>query len=942
MNSVVVEVLGPLQVVMDGTVHEVRSTPQRLVLTSLALETGGTVSVAKLIDVVWGEDPPKNPRGALQVVVSKLRRVIGAETILTDPVGYRLADGVSTDVARVEELLESPGRDELEQALALWRGEALAEVGEGSELGPERVRLRALRRRIELDLLAERLRRDDPEALLPELEASAAVEPFNERVALLQVEALHRTGRSAEAAKAAAEFRKRLAEASGLSPSVAFEVLEADVLSGSALDRPLTGVRLPSPPVLLGRARDLTRLENLTQANWLTTVVGPGGVGKTSLVSVWSDNRSDATAVELHHMADGGDVAANIAHQIGLEARGSDPRQALLDHLATVSPVLVLDNCEHVISAVRDLVEAIRRWAPTARVVCTSRQRLGIHGEQVMQLEPLLVPKPGMETTKTDAVRLFAERASQANPDIEIGDDQLAAVAAICRAVDGLPLAIELAAARAPIFGVEELAHRVESDIGVLEQGGGRHRSLGAVLDWSIGLLDPEAAQVLVTSALFDGNFRVESLEATHGDADVVPPLGRLVESNLVLRVAGNGPARFRLHVPTRLHVVASQQRPDGVERRFVEWARRLVVGLSDQIGFPGEGVARDRAFKELANIRGAVRIALSSGDTPPALAIAEGLGTGAYTAGNAELYSIIEMVAEAVEPDHGVAAVGPLAASARAASMQGRWHVARARAEAASGMFEEVPESYHMAEHALAVAAYYAGDYQEAERRYQQISTDVRVALPWRLTAEFERGAAIARGGDVAGGRVVTATALEQAEAEAGETVVAWGTYVLGSIELVPNPDEALRMFDLALERAEASRAGLAKQLAGVGRVVALYRGRRYEAAAAAVPAVLDELGRHGNRTHLLSLARVVCLLALEQADIGSASALAAAIAQEDSAPSASAVVDATPEFDRFVRSLEADGSLLTRSHERRSDLRELARMMSDIVDSGDRSSIR
>jgi hypothetical protein len=266
---------------------------------------------------------------------------------------------------------------------------------------------------------------------------------------------------------------------------------------------------------------------------------------------------------------------------------------------------------------------------------------------------------------------------------------------------------------------------------------------------------------------------------------------------------------------------------------------------------------------------------------------------------------------------------------------MQGRWDQAKQRAtDAEELIIGEPPPAFHMAEHALAVVDYYAGDYAGAERRYAAIVADDRVALPWRLMADMERGSAVARGGNVSSGRAITAAALARAEAEAGETVVAWGSYVLGSIDLVDEPASALEAFDRAIAKARDSQTVLVEQFAGVGRIAALIGGDRHGEAAAAVPSVLDSLVRHGNRTHLWSLARLVCLIAIESGDVESAALLAGAMEYDAAAPLASSIVAATSELEELANRLGEARWADTRRRAEAMDLRQVTALMRKVAD--------
>jgi len=929
-TSVEIMLLGPLDVTRDGRRVDVTARTQRLALTVLALELGRTVSREAFYDALWEHDGPSDPRAALQVALSRLRATLGRDLVVTEASGYRLDDRVvTTDVRCVETLVRTaPTKPAARvrafgEALTRWRGDALGEFDGVGALEPSRARLAGLRAHVREQWLGARLTVEEPADLVPELDALVTEQPHRERPMVLLLTALEACGRGVDALQRAREFRERLLDGAGLEPSPTFEAMHRRLLGGTArrgdtrespvpvaaggntdatpprLDADL-GTRLPRPDVLFGRQLDLDRLAAVADRSPLTTVVGPGGVGKTSLVSVWLESQPAAAVVELHHLGRGEDIGASAADQLGIEDAGPRPLGAVAAHVAASRLLLVLDNCEHVLESVRELVGMLQRTGSAPRIVCTSRQRLGLHGEQVLHLSPLPVPADdaAIDLHEVDVVTLFVERARQADPVFAPGRDDERDIAAICRAVDGLPLAVELAAARVPAFGVAQLRNRVTRDIRILEQGGGRHRSLEAVLDWSIGLITDDARAVLRTAAAFDGPFTLAVLERV---ADPGSPtaqlLGRLVDAQLVFRAGSAGEPRYRMHVPTRLHVVDRLAPPVGLDDRLAAWAGDLVTAEVARLGRPGEAEAAARLLGELVNIRAAVRAALQADHPDRTFAIGEGLGRLVYLAEWADAASLIDLIADNATNHHTDAAAVAVAAAARTAAIRGSHAEAERRLQAGQQLLHgDPPTGWYLAHHARAVVAYYGGDFAAAVAHYTRVVEDHRVDEPERLVAALERGSATARKGDVERGRQLTAAALARLHEIGGEIVIAWGTYVLASIDLLEQPDAALAGFEAAIELARsAGGARQVERLSRVGHTAALVRAGRLAEARDHVPALLDDLLRGGNAIQLWNVVSLVALGCLTTDDPTTAAILHLAAERDTTAPRGGAVVDAT-----------------------------------------------
>jgi predicted ATPase/DNA-binding SARP family transcriptional activator len=538
-------VLGPLAVWVDGRSVHVAEAKVRALLADLLAHDGGPVSADRLVEDLWGERAGRNPVGTLQARVSQLRRALGGPSSITlGPGGYRLA-ACDSDAVRFRALVERRSPDpatraaELEQALALWRGPAYADFPDAdfaraAAASLEETRLAALEEQAEVRLeLGERV----------DLGELAARHPLRERLRAAHMLALYRGGRQSEALAAYEESRHLLREELGVDPSPELAALHQAILRQ---DPALAGARapgsnLPAPLTdLIGRDAELAGVRALLGTSRLVTLTGPGGVGKTRLaLAAARDLASPASpgafpdGVWLVELAGVADVAEAVAAVLGVRddaAAALTPR--LAGALAGRRMLLVLDNCEHVVAQAAELVSALLRAAPGLRVLATSQDPLRIQGERVWSVPPL-APEA--------AVALFAARAG-VEPDADVAE--------ICARLDGLPLALELAATRVRALGVRELADRLDDRFRLLSAGmrdaPARQRTLRAMIDWSWELLGEAERVVLRRLAAHADGCTLEAAEEVCAEpgVDVLDTLARLVDRSLVVRAAG---PRYRL-----------------------------------------------------------------------------------------------------------------------------------------------------------------------------------------------------------------------------------------------------------------------------------------------------------------------------------------------------------------------------------------------------------
>ncbi len=504
-----VAILGPLEVRDDGGAPvAVAGARLRGLVARLALAGGQPVSTGALCEAVWDGALPSDVANALQTLVSRARRALGeAAAVKQSAAGYRLAvtpDDV--DALRFERLVAEGA---VAEALALWRGPALADAGDFA--GPFARRLDELRLDATVTLLTRELDAGRAAACVGELEALVADHPLHEKLAGLLVRALAATGRQADALAAYEALRTRLAGELGLDPGSQLRAVHLAVLRGEIAVAPApdgrvrTNLRAPLTS-FVGRTDEVARVGKALQTCRLITLVGPGGVGKTRLAAevaaVVRDSAPDDAAdgiwlAELASVTDAADVPQAVLGAIGLrESRllpdgtqritSRDARTRLLEGLADARALLVLDNCEHLIDACAHLADALLARSPRLRIVATSREPLGITGESLFAVPPL---------DEAPAVRLFADRAAAVRPDFTLDGETRPLILDMVRRLDGLPLAIELAAVRLRTLPLAEISRRLTDRFRLLTGGSrtalARHRTLRAVVEWSWELLTP-------------------------------------------------------------------------------------------------------------------------------------------------------------------------------------------------------------------------------------------------------------------------------------------------------------------------------------------------------------------------------------------------------------------------------------------------------------------
>jgi predicted ATPase/DNA-binding SARP family transcriptional activator len=603
----------------------------------------------QIIDALWGERAPRTARNALQVAVHGLRKALGPDTVSTQGDGYRLslAEG-ELDLDRFTSLFEqaeteSPSRAAatLREALALHRGVALADVPDAPFVPVERerleeLRLLALERRVDADLA-----RGLAAELVSELEALAVAHPFRESFRRQLMLALYRSGRQADALEEYRRTRSELVDELGVEPSRALQELEAAMLrQDPALDiraraEQARGTAIPTPArPLIGRELEVAAVTALIRAPGVrhVTLTGPGGSGKTRLAveaarELQHDFAGSLYLVDLSPIRDPALVESSVANAVGVSADAdAELAERTAASLAGRDTLLVIDNFEHVLEAA-PFVARLLAHGPQLHVLATSREPLRIAAEHEYQVPPLGLPPAGAtaleQVSRAAAVGLFVARAQAARDDFELTVENAEAVVDICRALDGLPLALELAAARVRLLSTLELRDRIENRLELLADGPrdlpDRQRTLRSTIDWSYELLDETERRLLARLAVFAGGWTLDAAESVC-DAGI-STLGSLVEKSLVRsRSDGTDGTRFSMLETVREYALArltGSGELDGMRDRHASYYGDLAVRLQPIIE---SQPAVEEAAREHDNVRVALAHTLEQGDGAIAL----------------------------------------------------------------------------------------------------------------------------------------------------------------------------------------------------------------------------------------------------------------------------------------------------------------------------------
>ena len=688
--------LGPLEVRTDGDPGEfveVAGARLRALLIMLALRPGQLVTASQLIDGLWPQEMPAAAGNAVQALVSRLRRALPEAVIESRPSGYRLKlDPRGTDIVRFEDLAAA-GRAQLRddpasagqtlrQALALWRGPALADVadtdfGQAAIARLDELRLAALEHRVDADL-----RTGNTASLVAELEGLVIAHPMREPLAARLMRALHAAGRRGAALEVYEQTRKRLVNQLGVEPSAELAALHLDILRDEPPAEPGPETPLPASnhtshamtnlraelTSFVGRDAELRQVAELLGSYRLITLTGPGGAGKTRLAVEAARAELPAMPdgvwlVELAPVTDPADVTSAVLSTLGLreQALVSSTRARRLTPEAPLPPdelsrlvsaltgkraLLVLDNCEHLIAAAAALADRILAACPRVVIMATSREPLNITGEALWTVGPLTLP-PDPAATFLSAeravvhdfasVRLLTQRARAVVPSFAVTEDNAPAVATICRALDGMPLAIELAAARLRTMAPEQIAGRLGDRFQLLSSGSRtampRHQTLRAVVDWSWDLLDDAERALWRRFSVFAGGATLEAAEQVCSGSGlpadrVLDLLTALAEKSLL--VVRHDPPRYRMLEIIRAYGqerLAEAGEQEGLRAAHAQYFTRLAEASQDHLLRAEQLDWLRRLSADQDNLHAAIRGAVAAGDGPAAVRLTAALG---------------------------------------------------------------------------------------------------------------------------------------------------------------------------------------------------------------------------------------------------------------------------------------------------------------------------
>lgn len=652
-------VLGPLRIEVDGATVDVTSPKQRRLLSVLLAADGASVSTDRLITALWDDDPPRSALASLRTYVYRVRDTLGddGEVVASTPDGYRLVVGPEQlDAARFERLVEAArgdsdaaGRvDRMTEALALWRGPAFGELADLDAVRAEAQRLDQRRTSAQEERFAAMLRAGRHADAVEGLVAFVARHPLREVARCHLAVALYRAGRQADALATLRDLRARVADELGLDPSNQVTQLEEDLLcradwlaapprGGPGGDEPSRAPRVPRLPLettdLVGRSADLDRLLDALRASRLATVTGVGGVGKTRLALRAAHAIADAGSTEVRWCDLAAvDLPSDVPSAVAtaLDLRPAEPRaatEAVVTALHDRAVLVVLDNAEHLLDEVAALTGEVLGRCPDVRLLVTSRAPLGLFAERIQRLAPLPVGDDRTDGTPGAALELLLARGRAVRPDLAVHDDGHDDLVDLCRRLDGLPLAIELAASRLRTLNPADLLARLDDRPDLVAAPASRphrHAGLRVVLDWSFRQLSTTERQLFARLSVFPTSFTLDAAEAVcagNGIArdELAGLLGGLVDHSLVELRSTSGRARYGLLETLRAYgreELAECGDDDAVRRRHAEHHLALATASAAGVRGRDEAAAVCRLDTHLADLRAAYHWAVSSGET--------------------------------------------------------------------------------------------------------------------------------------------------------------------------------------------------------------------------------------------------------------------------------------------------------------------------------------
>jgi predicted ATPase/DNA-binding SARP family transcriptional activator len=880
--------LGPVEAVQDGKPVPLGGPRQRMLLALLLLEPGRPVPADRLAEELWQGRPPPGAETTLRSYVSRLRKVLGGNAAITRGDSSYILDVPPDQIDRQRfEQLTGEGREALARgavrraaerlraALELWNGRPFGELADEGALRLEadrldELRLLALEGRIEADLAL-----GVGGELVTELEVLLDRHPYRERLWRQLMLALYRAERQADALAAYRRARQTFDNELGLEPSEELRALEQAILQHKVppAEPPERRDNLPTPLTsFVGREGLLADVERLLVEERLVTLTGVGGVGKTRLALETAtraapDFPDGAYFVDFSGLTEPSLVTGHVAAALDLRERADTPVfEQLAVRLSDSDLLLVLDNCEHLREVCAELVQSLLGRCSRLVVLATSREPLGVPGEIDYSVPPLAVPLPDAspdELRSADAVRLFLSRARAARPTLAEDGAVLSSAAEICRDLDGLPLAIELAAARAKALSLEDIAARLSDRFRFLVSWRrltpARHRTLREAMDWSYGLLSDDERHLLALVSVFAGGFTLDAAASTYVDGDgerALDLVGRLVDASLVVAEVRDGATRYRLLETVRQYAaerLEETDRADHARGRHAEWCLMLAEEAEPQ--FTGDQQTRWFATldAEADNLRAALAHLSRTGRWETQLRLTIALSRFWYVRGHlAEARQWLDQALAASADQDPANRRRALTAAAAVALLQGEYADSTALAEEALIAARSTGDPRHVANALsnLGAIVLAAGDHERAATVLEEAVTLARDVGDARIAALAinNLGDQALTVGDYERAEPLFEESLTLLRARGDTSNIARSLFNLGAVALQSDRREDARgrfRESLALAEEAGDKEDLAWCLEGVAALGAAgKRGERAALLLGAAGALLQSMG--------------------------------------------------------------------------------------------------
>lgn len=771
-------ILGPLEVEARGQTLPLGGPKQRALMALLVTHANRVVSVDRLIEGLWGAAPPARASETIQVYVSQLRKQLEPDrkpglpyqVLVSRRPGYLVRVGPDElDTYRFERQRDAAASALIEgdahaaakssrQALALWRGPALAEfaaepwaVGEAGRLNE--LRLQTLEQRVEADLgLARHVE------LISELEALVAENPLRERLCGQLMLALYRSGRQAEASEVFQRTRARLVEELGMEPGPELQRLLTLILNHDPglsapappprSSSPLQG-RLPTPLTrFIGREREIEEISGLLASSRLVSVLGIGGVGKTRLAievgTRFGSNYAEGVRyVDLAPLTNPDLLAQAVLNALGLrDQSGEDALLVIVNHLASRDLLVILDNCEHVAAAVAGLVETVLMLSPQIRVLATSRETLGVRGEVVYRLQGL--------APESDSISLFLDRARSVSSSFDPRKEQLEAIQRVCERLDGIPLAIELAAARLTVLTPQEILRRLDSRLDLLTTGprtvAERQRTLIGTIEWSYRLLGDDEQGLFRKLSVCRGWFGIDAAlgvgAETGGSNNTTTDLvARLIDKSMLIPGVGDKLGRCRMLETVREYAAIQLELAGEAEetrRRHAEHYFAVVERAAPHLRAPDQRRWLDLLNDEYDNIRIALEWSVRA-DSERGLRTVAALENFWFRGRQTEGRFWVSRLLQATAGHEGRSRADALYVAAWLTWMQGDYDAAQQAAEELIAISTATGDEFNRnrGRRYIAALALSRGEHKLALPLFAEVIPDLRKSgAPWELVA--------------------------------------------------------------------------------------------------------------------------------------------------------------------------------------------------------------